>query len=385
MGLTQDIWADPAEHLRLSQPDHPVIYAAPSVLRGNALRFLVGFPGMVTYAVKANPAEFVLTNLAAAGVEGFDVASPHEMAQVALATPDAVMHYNNPVRSEAEIIASLQHNVVSWAVDAQSELDKLLCYLPQGAEIAVRFKLPVSGAAYDFGSKFGAGPACAAALLRQVARMGYVPAMTFHPGTQCTDPNAWAAYITQAAEIARHAGVDLARLNVGGGFPAHYTRGDSPLLEPIFDTIARSVDTAFGTNAPALVCEPGRAMVAEAFTLSTRIKSIRDGDHVFLNDGLYGGLAEANVIGLTNRIDIIAPDGRRRNGRLVPRVVFGPTCDSIDRLPDTVALPADMREGDYVMFRGAGAYSTATATRFNGYGALEQAIVLSLDCAEVSG
>ncbi|KCV81576.1 Orn/DAP/Arg decarboxylase 2 [Actibacterium atlanticum] len=378
MGLTQDIWANPGEHLRITHPDHPVLYTAPSVLMSTARRFLDGFPGMVTYAVKANPSEFVLTNLFAAGVSGFDVASPHEMALVARAAPGAVMHYNNPVRSAAEILAALEHEVVSWSVDAQSELDKILHHVDGSAEIAVRFKLPVKGAAYDFGSKFGASAEQAVDLLQRVARAGHVPALTFHPGTQCTDPAAWAAYIETAAQISAAAGVDLARLNVGGGFPSHQIRADAPQLEQIFDTIAHSTDKAFGLNAPVLICEPGRAMVAEAYTLTTRIKAIRDGDHVFLNDGIYGGLSEAHVVGLTDRIEIWSPEGTRRNGPLGSRTVFGPTCDSIDKLPGQVMLPADLQEGDYVMFKGAGAYSTATATRFNGYGALEQATVLSL-------
>jgi ornithine decarboxylase len=85
----------------------------------------------------------------------------------------------------------------------------------------VRFKLPVKGAAYDFGAKFGATVELATELLAEVARLGYVPSITFHPGTQCTDPRVWGEYIRAAAGIAADAGVTIARLNVGGGFPSH--------------------------------------------------------------------------------------------------------------------------------------------------------------------
>ncbi|MHC0054380.1 type III PLP-dependent enzyme [Actibacterium sp. D379-3] len=378
MGLTQDIWANPAEHLRLTRPDHPIIYIAPGRLQTSAHEFLAGFPGLVTYAVKANPAETVLANLSAAGITAFDVASPHEMALVHRTAPGAVMHYNNPVRSMDEIAAAVALGVTSYSVDAQSELDKLARLLPGGTEVSVRFKLPVAGAAYDFGSKFGATVDQAVGLLQQVAALGMTPALTFHPGTQCTDPAAWEAYIFTAAQIAHLAGVPLARLNVGGGFPSHRRAADLPQLDAIFNAIGRTARAAFGDDHPALVCEPGRAMVAEAFTLCTRIKAIRDGDHVFLNDGIYGGLAEAPLMGNTDRIEVFDASGAPRRGTPCERVVFGPTCDSLDQLPGTIRLPSDVEEGDYLLFHGLGAYSTATVTRFNGYGGLEQAMVLSL-------
>ena len=214
MGLKQNIWATPAEHLRLTRPDHPVIYAAPRRIQSAARRFVDGFPGQVSYAVKANPEAVMVSNLAAAGVWAFDVASPDEMALVRAAVPQAALHYNNPVRSTEEIARAVELGVVSYAVDSFSELDKLMAALPRTAEIAVRFKLPVKGAVYDFGGKFGAPPEKAAALLRRVGAAGFRPSITFHPGTQCNDPRAWATYIAEAARISDKAGVPLARAGV---------------------------------------------------------------------------------------------------------------------------------------------------------------------------
>ncbi len=166
----------------------------------------------------------------------------------------------------------------------------------------------------------------------------------------------------------------LARLNVGGGFPAD--RGKAvPELEEIFGTIHGVRDEVFGSDAPRLVCEPGRAMVAEAFTLAVQVKAVRDCGALFLNDGIYGALSEAPLMGAVERLSVIAPDGRRRRAKPVARVLYGPTCDSVDRLPEPVALPGDVHEGDYIVFAGMGAYSTVTATRFNGYGAYEIATV----------
>jgi ornithine decarboxylase len=376
MSLVATLYSAPSRHLLSQRPDHPVLYFAPSILQATARRFLSGFPGLVTYAVKANDAEEVLENLMAAGVEAFDVASPFEMARVKQLMPSAVLHYNNPVRSEAEVAASIGHGVASYSVDSLGELGKLVRGgVPLSAEVSVRLRLPVKGAIYDFGAKFGADPELAVALLKAVAEAGFTASMTFHPGTQCADPAAWRAYIDICAEVAQRAGVKLVRLNVGGGYAAHRT-GGAPDLEAIFAAIETATLRAFGADVPTLVCEPGRAMVAESFSLATRVKAIREDGAVFLNDGIYGGLAELPILGNIDRIEPVA-SGCIRKAAPVEHIVFGPTCDSLDRLPGTVPLPGDLAEGDWLVWHGLGAYSTATVTRFNGYGAIE---VVTTDC-----
>ncbi len=379
MGLSKTIWAKPSELLRTQQPENPVLFFAPAILQATAKRFLAGFPGLVTYAVKSNPDEMVIQNLDAAGIRGYDVASIYEIELIRRVAPGSAMHYNNPVRSRSEIARAVQLGVRSWSVDSLTELKKLAEIVPvEGTEISVRFKLPVNGAAYNFGAKFGATAELAAELLRETAELGFVPSLTFHPGTQCTDPMAWDAYIRKAAWIAREAGVTIARLNVGGGFPSHRLSDVTPQLEATFELIDRVTTEAFGDARPALVCEPGRGLVAEAFSLATRVRAVRDGVHVFLNDGVYGGLAELPLIGVIDRIEVLQPSTAPRTGEPVGRIVFGPTCDSVDRLPGEVALPSDLAEEDFVIFHGMGAYCTVTNTRFNGFGEMEIATAMTL-------
>ena len=372
------VWPTPQHMLRACGPDAPVAFFAPSVLARTAARFQAGFPGLVTYAVKANDAPDILDTLVASGLRAFDVASPEDMTRVRAARRDAVLHYNNPVRSVAELAEARAQGAASYAIDDGGELAKLAAHVPSdGVEVSIRLKLPVAGAAYDFGAKFGAPPERCVTLLQQAVAHGFRPAMTFHPGTQCTDPAAWGAYIHACADVARAANVTLARLNVGGGFPAQ--RGpDAPDLEAVFTAISATTRAAFGPTPPALLCEPGRAMVAEAGVLATRVKALRDSGDVFLNDGIYGGLGEAPVMGTVDRITVLAPDGTPRRAAPVARTVFGPTCDSLDQLPGTLDLPADLGAGDYVLFHGMGAYGGVTATRFNGYGRIVPATVQSL-------
>lgn len=379
MGLSKTIWTNPTEYLRNQQPENPVLFFAPQSVQATARRFLQGFPGLVTYAVKSNPSEEVVENLMAAGVKAFDCASPFEIDLIRRLDPDAAVHYHNPVRSRPEIAFAVGRNVKSWSVDSRSELAKLIEMVPvDGCEISVRFKLPVSGAAYNFGAKFGATAELAAELLKVVADAGYIPSITFHPGTQCTDPEAWATYIREAAVIAANAGVSIARLNVGGGFPNNREGGVTVDLHAIFSTIDRVATESFGANRPVLVCEPGRGLCGDAFAVAAKVKAVRDDTHVFLNDGIYGSMFEFSQIGIINRIEVLDPKGQRRNEAPLGRVVFGPTCDSVDRLPGEVPLAADMQEGDYVVIQGMGAYSTVTNSRFNGFGELGVVTVLSL-------
>lgn len=383
MGQNKTVWENPADIIRHMKPDHPVMAFAPSALQDTARRFVAGFPGLVTYAVKSNPEEVVIQNLLAAGVKGFDVASPFEIDLIGRLSPAAARHYHNPVRAGWEIDHAVKAGIRAWSVDSRSELDKLFARVPvatdRGAvEISPRFKLPVLGAAYDFGSKFGATPDLAAELLAAVAERGYTPSLTFHPGTQCTDPIAWESYIRVAGEICDMAGVRAKRLNVGGGFPSHRVVGVEPDLEAIFTEIGDTAAEVFGEQQPDLVCEPGRGLCADAYSLITRVKSVRDGSNVFLNDGVYGGLAELPIIGNIDRLQVLTPQGNPREGDPQSRVIFGPTCDSVDRLPGELTLPENVVEGDYIIFHGAGAYSTVTNTRFNGFGAMSHATVMSL-------
>lgn len=365
------LFESPAHHLRATRPTGPVLYFAPGALADRARAFRTGFPGAVTFAVKANPDPAVIENLVQAGVTGFDVASPFEMTLVRSICQGARLHYHNPIRSDTEIAEGIRLGCASWSVDDPLQLEKLIDADVPGL-ILVRLKLPVKGARYDFGSKFGADPAGAETLLRRVAAAGRAAGITFHPGTQCPDPAAWTTYVRAAADAVRAADVHLAHLNVGGGFPS----ASAGALQPIFDAIATAARDALD-NSTSLSCEPGRAMVADAMALATRIKAVRADGAVFLDDGIYGHLSEAPLIG-TPRFTVLAPGGSARTGPRAPRTVFGPTCDSLDRLPEPLDLPITAEEGDWMLFQGVGAYGQSNVTRFNGYGLAETANVSRL-------
>ena len=172
----------------------------------------------------------------------------------------------------------------------------------------------------------------------------------------------------------RRAGVTLSRLNVGGGFPAHRD-GAAPDLSAVFAQIETSVERTFGDQAPKLVCEPGRALVSECYQLLVRVKGRKANNILYLNDGIYGAMAEWRDIGPVKRLEIMRPSGDAVTDQVDAFTVFGPTCDSLDRLPDTVALPRTIQDGDYILISGMGAYSNVTCTAFNGYGVVQRVTI----------
>ncbi|MBI1733164.1 MAG: type III PLP-dependent enzyme [Gammaproteobacteria bacterium] len=363
------VYRDTAHVISAVAPDHPLYCLCQGQLRTQAKRFQQGFPGATAYAVKANAHPAVVAALADAGMEHFDVASMSEVALVRNLAPGATLLYDNPVKSRDEIgRAYRDFNVRSFALDDSIELRKIadIAGRDRSVQMNVRFKLPKVMPAQDLSSKFGATLEDAVRLLREVVNLGYRPALTFHPGSQCTDPLAYDEYIAGAAALAAAAGVQLSMLNVGGGFPAPYRNAQVPLLVEYFRAVGKAFRREFPGTGTLLVCEPGRSMVAASASLLTRVKHRRAGRTVYLNDGIYGGLLEHLMFRISTPVRVFRA-GKLLRGANAEFVVFGPTCDSTDRLPLTVPLPEDVAEGDWVEFGMMGAYGSATATRFNGF------------------
>ena len=373
--LAPQRFADALEISRRLAPEEALFCFSATQLRARAERFMTGFPGTVSFAVKSNSSRPVLSTLAAAGLQHWDVASVHEMAAVRAVSPDAILHYHNPVKSRREIADAYKiHGCRRFAVDSREELAKIgdLAAGDKDIEIAVRLVLPRerTSSAHDFSTKFGAPDHICVDLLRDTVARGFKPMLTFHPGSQARDPKTFARHIEAAARIAKTAGIPIAKLNVGGGFPASYLRSKVGPLSGFFTTIAKAATRAFGKGSePLLECEPGRGLVADCMSLLTRVKLVcSDGDDIFINDGVYGGLMEYMQVNELQPPFRVIREGQIVAGETKPWKVFGPTCDPFDVLPHQLDLPVELREDDYIEFGTLGAYGLATSTRFNGYG-----------------
>jgi ornithine decarboxylase len=357
------------------KPVEPVYMLHPGRFLAAAKRFLESFPGDTLYAVKANPALQVLDQVWAAGIRHFDTASLPEIELVRGRFPDAHCHFMAPVRSVGAAKAAFEKFGVSdYVVDCDFELDKLLSETNGGKDlrIFVRIATPLGGAVLELSSKFGTTPDDAARLLKRVVEAGATPALTFHVGSQCLSPFSYAQAIEMARRTSALAGIEIAALDIGGGFPGPYSGNDVPPYHWYFDTIREALATLPEGKKLSVLCEPGRALVAEGLSLVTQV-FLRKGDKLYINDGIYGSFDELTLPGWTAdyHLKVFALDGKGRAltepaGNTAFRV-YGPTCDTLDVLPRPLMLPETIGPGDFIVFEAIGAYSVAVRTDFNGF------------------
>jgi ornithine decarboxylase len=326
-------------------------------------------PGIALhYAVKCNPEPAVITRLASLGA-GFEIASLAELELlVGLGVDARRVLYSNPVKPTSHIGGAWRLGVDRFAADSRCELEKLAEHAP-GSRVYVRLDAPDATSRVPLTGKFGVDAATAIELLLEARALGLVPdGVTFHVGSQALDPDAYVRAIALAGEVMEALlphGVRLSLLDIGGGLPARYVERIPPL-----GAFGRAIARALGTlpYRVDVVAEPGRALVAEAGVLAATVIGVADrrGIHwVHLDVGAFNGMMEC----LETRRELVFPLACSPRGQrtFVPCAVTGPTCDSEDTLFLDVPLPADLRPGERLYIRTAGAYTTAYASRFNGF------------------
>jgi ornithine decarboxylase len=356
------------------KPVNPVYCLHPEKFRIAARRFLDGFRGDALYAVKANPNPRVLDLIYAGGIRHFDTASLGEIERVRSRFDDAICHFMAPVRLPGHAKAAFEiYGVTDYVVDCDYELDKLIAETkqPKKLRIFVRLSPQFGGAMLELSSKFGATPPDAARLLNRIVELGAAPCLTFHVGSQCLSPFSYA----QAVELARRtimlAGVEIAALDIGGGFPGPDSNNEIPPYHWYFDTIREALTILERDDLPVL-CEPGRALCAEGLSLITQVV-LRKGDRLYINDGIYGSFDELTMPGFNvdYPVRVFTVDAKNRAlplpGENKPFRVYGPTCDTLDVLPRPRMLPDGIGPGDYIVFDAMGAYTVAARSDFNGY------------------
>lgn len=349
------------------RPSYPVNCLWPSVLRNAAAQFVKSFPGDVLYAVKCNPHPTVLKAMYDGGIRHFDTASLAEIGLIGEMFPDTTAYYHHPVKSRAMIeTASSVWGIRYYALDHLDELDKVIERADKDAVAVVRIQTPKTDAVFDLAAKFGAPPETAVAILKAAAAAGLKTGISFHVGSQCRTPSAYSDAVAVAGKVIRDAAVDPVVFDVGGGFPVNYVNSPAPALDLYFEAITQSYD-ALGIANCNLICEPGRALVAEGQSLVVQVL-LRKDCKLYINDGVYGSLTDLKASGLVMPARLIRPNEKPAD-LFDDFTIFGPTCDSVDVLPETWRLPADVREGDWIEVGTLGAYSNALASQFNGFAA----------------
>lgn len=371
-------FASAADLVAARKPEGPVVCSRPHAAARAARWFIENFNGDVAYAYKANSSVFLVGALYGAGVRHFDVASLPEVEDAAT-IPGAELHYMNPVKSRESIRRAYhEHGIRSFALDTEDELKKILDET-RGASgpardlvLFVRISVPAINSRIPLERKFGTGGAKAADLLVKARQAAAELGITFHVGSQTMTPDAYINALAEVQGLIGKAGVVVDRVDVGGGFPSVYPNMQPAPLARFIAAIEEGVNRLPVRENVRMMCEPGRALVAEAESLIVRVEA-RRGNDLFINDGGYGVMFDAAHLGWIFPARLV---GREPSSDpLVPYELWGPTCDSIDHMKGPFLLASCIKEGDYLEIGNVGAYGRAIAGDFNGYGRYEEAIL----------
>ncbi len=326
------------------------------------------FPGKILYAVKTNPHPLVLKTIVESGINDFDIASIKEVEAIRSISPDAKCSYMHTVKSKESINeAYFKYNIKTFSIDTKDELIKILNSTNQAKDLELFVRVAVSNehAEIDLSKKFGAQTSEAIGLYRLTKQYAKKIGLSFHVGSQCMHPISYSKGISEIKYIIKKTKIVPDVINIGGGFPTIYPDLVPQSLDSYFEEIKNSLNNLKLEKLPEIICEPGRAIVAESGSTIVRV-NLRKKQKLYINDGTYGTLFDAGVP------NIVYPSRIITSGRIISKKLnsfdfYGPTCDSMDYMKGPFILPNNIKEGDYIELGQLGAYGLTFRTQFNGY------------------
>jgi ornithine decarboxylase len=370
-----DVFTSAAELLRHRRPERPVLALRPHAAQRAAKWFIANFPGRVLYAAKANDAPAIIQALVEAGITAFDVASTVEIECIA-GIAGAELFYMNPIKSRVSIVrAHRDLGVKSFAFDSEDELQKIVEETGGARDLTLylRIACPNTHSLIPLEGKFGVSREEAPALLLRARQIARRLGITFHVGSQAVVPAAFGEALQHVGQLILSSGVLVDAIDIGGGFPSRYPHSDPPELQDFMDEVVRAADELAVKHSCELLCEPGRALVAEAESVIVRVDA-RRGNALYVNDGAFGTLYDAAYSGFRFPARLITGSPRKTTPDR-EFTLYGPTCDSADYLPGPFVLPDGVGEGDYLEIGQIGAYGRVLSNRFNGFGEYDEVML----------
>ncbi|GAQ03705.1 ornithine decarboxylase [Aspergillus lentulus] len=311
---------------------------------------------------------------------GFDCASIEELRTVlSLGVDSCRIIFANPCKSASSLVFAARTGVTRTTFDNLDELDTIRTFLPN-AQLVLRIFASDSDALIDLGEKFGATVESSLSLLQRARELGLdVCGVSFHVGTGASNTSAYVNAIRHAKIVfgyGKSLGFDMKLLDIGGGF-------QDCNLEDIACSLRPMLKEEFPPGV-RLIAEPGRYYARSAYTLVCKILSRRrhigTDDHdkpdmLYQNDGVYGSFMNVLIEKETVRPSLVAytwpfhshDNDTRRKLQEHRYTIWGPTCDSVDCVAKDVPMNSEIRIGDWLKYKNMGAYTTATATQFNGF------------------
>ena len=352
------------------RPDKPVYCIRKNSILSASKFFQKKFPGKVLFAVKTNPNPEVIKTLIKSGIDQFDVASIEEVKAVRKFNEKAKCSYMHTIKSRESISeAYFKYGIKTFALDTKDELIKIIESTSNAKDLELFVRVAVSNehAEIDLSKKFGALNSEAAGLLRLANQHSKKIGLSFHVGSQCMHPISYAKGITEIGNIIKKTKIIPDYINVGGGFPTIYPDLIPQSLNNYFDEIKKGLENLKMEKLPEIICEPGRALVAESGSTIVRV-NLRKKQKLYINDGTYGTLFDAGTPNIVFPSKMIKDSSNKIiSKKLTAFDFYGPTCDSMDYMKGPFLLPNNIKENDYIELGQLGSYGLTFRTQFNGF------------------
>ena len=352
------------------RPDKPIYCIRKNSILSASRFFQKKFPGRVLFAVKTNPHPEVIKTLIKSGIDQFDVASVEEIKAVRKFSHTAKCSFMHTIKSRENISeAYFKYGIKTFALDTKDELVKIIESTGNAEDLELFVRVSVSNehAEIDLSKKFGALNSEAAGLLRLAKQHSKKIVLSFHVGSQCMHPISYAKGISEIGNIIKKTKIIPNYINVGGGFPTIYPDLIPQSLNNYFDEIKKGLENLKINNLPEIICEPGRALVAESGSTIVKV-NLRKKQKLYINDGTYGTLFDAGTPNIVFPSKMIKDSSNKIiTKKLTAFDFYGPTCDSMDYMKGPFLLPNNIKENDYIELGQLGSYGLTFRTQFNGF------------------
>ena len=352
------------------KPEKPVYCIRKNSIQSAVKYFKSNFPGKILYAVKTNPHPGVIKKIIESGVNQFDVASIEEIKSIKDFSQTAKCSFMHTVKSRNDIKdAYFKYGIKTFALDTKDELIKIIESTNNAKDLELFVRVAVSNehAEIDLSKKFGALNSEAIGLFRLSKQYAKKTGLSFHVGSQCMHPISYTKGIKEIGNIIKKTKIIPDYINVGGGFPTIYPDLIPQNLDNYFNEIKISLKNLKLNKIPEIICEPGRALVAESGSTIVKV-NLRKKQKLYINDGTYGTLFDAGNPNIVYPSKMIKETTNKIiSKKLTAFDFFGPTCDSMDYMKGPFLLPNNIKENDYIELGQLGAYGLTFRTKFNGY------------------
>ena len=326
------------------------------------------------YAIKCNPDDIIIKLMGSMDMS-FDCASKNEISKVigADVMPEKII-YANPCKMVEQIKYARANDVDLMTFDSSHELYKIKLYHPS-AKLIIRIQTDDSKSRCKFNCKFGVSLDQVNDLLEQAKIMELdIVGVSFHVGSGCEDENVFETAISDCKKVydmAKSKDFTFTIVDIGGGFPGD---NDEKFVR-MANIINNSIATHFSDINIKFMAEPGRFFVTSAYTLVTSVinkKVLKNNEdnskHIiyYLSESVYGSFN--NTVFDHARITILPFN--ERNEKQYECTIYGPTCDSMDKIATNCKLP-DLSIGEIIYVENMGAYTVAASSNFNGFSSTE--------------